>query len=264
MPAPRRLQQAQLRLHGARERAALVAEELALQQRLGQGRAVEADVRSAAPRGRAVNGLGEQLLADAGLAGDEDVDRAGRGALGQLVYAAHRLARARDRRRGQGDGQPLVAQGLRADKIGLRRAPLHDQYRRPDLDRFADRDAHAFAGFDDAVLDARSVHTPDILEEHRIADVQAGVRARCQRIVDADRVALAASDRERAGRGQIVRRVRVPPDDQQEHAGGVGALGGLGLGGLSHSGRVCGGEGGRGKTIAQLVQNGTTRAQVVP
>ena len=83
--------------------------------------------------------------------------------------------------------------------------------------------AHPLARFDDAVLDARSVHAADVFEVHRLADVQAGVRARRQRIVDADGVALAAPDGERARRRQIVGRVGVAPDDQQEGAGGVGA-----------------------------------------
>ena len=48
VPPRRRLQQARLGLHRAGERAPLVPEQLALQQRLGQRRAVEADIRSVA------------------------------------------------------------------------------------------------------------------------------------------------------------------------------------------------------------------------
>src|SRR5712691_2829199 len=52
---------------GTRERAALVAEELALQQGLGDGPAVDGDKRPVAPRAVRVNGPGHQLLARAAL-----------------------------------------------------------------------------------------------------------------------------------------------------------------------------------------------------
>ena len=57
---------------GAGEGAALVAEELALQQVLGQRRAVDRDQRAAAGDVAEVDRLGHQLLARAGLAGDQD------------------------------------------------------------------------------------------------------------------------------------------------------------------------------------------------
>jgi hypothetical protein len=57
---------------GAGERALLVAEQLALQQRLGERRAVEAHERGLRPGARVVDHLGDELLAGAGLAHDED------------------------------------------------------------------------------------------------------------------------------------------------------------------------------------------------
>ena len=59
----------------AGERAALVTEQLALEQRLGQRRAVEAQERLRRARRAPVHGLGEHLLADAGLAEDQHADR---------------------------------------------------------------------------------------------------------------------------------------------------------------------------------------------
>ena len=53
---------------GAGERAADVAEQLAFQQVLGQGAAVDADERAAAARAEPVDGLGDQFLAGARLA----------------------------------------------------------------------------------------------------------------------------------------------------------------------------------------------------
>ena len=56
---------------GARERAAHVAEELRLEQGLRQRAAVHGDERPLAPRAGVVDGLGDDLLAGARLAGDE-------------------------------------------------------------------------------------------------------------------------------------------------------------------------------------------------
>ena len=54
-----------------------MAEELAFEQVLGQGRAVDRDQRPAARDVAEVNRLGDELLAGAGFAGDQD--GAGRG-----------------------------------------------------------------------------------------------------------------------------------------------------------------------------------------
>src|SRR6202008_933278 len=58
-------------LGGAGEGALLVAEELALEQRVGQRGAVDGDERLAPARGEVVDGLGDELLAGAALALDE-------------------------------------------------------------------------------------------------------------------------------------------------------------------------------------------------
>jgi len=55
----------------ARERTALVSEELAFQQRLGEGRAVQLHEGALRPRAAFVNGGGDQLLARPRLARDE-------------------------------------------------------------------------------------------------------------------------------------------------------------------------------------------------
>ena len=55
----------------AGERAALVAEELALEQRLGERGAVQLDERLLGARAVLVDGRGDELLAGAALAGDE-------------------------------------------------------------------------------------------------------------------------------------------------------------------------------------------------
>ena len=57
---------------GAGERAAAMAEQLALEHVAGHRRAVERDERLLRARGMRVNGAGQDLLAGAALAGDED------------------------------------------------------------------------------------------------------------------------------------------------------------------------------------------------
>ena len=57
---------------GAGEGALLVAEELALQQARGDGRAVELDEGALPARAEIVDGAGDELLAGAGLPADED------------------------------------------------------------------------------------------------------------------------------------------------------------------------------------------------
>ena len=58
-------------LRGAGEGALLVAEQLALEQRLGQGGAVDRDERLAPPGREVVDRLGDQLLAGARFALDQ-------------------------------------------------------------------------------------------------------------------------------------------------------------------------------------------------
>src|SRR5204863_5673599 len=68
----RQLELAELLLVRVGERALLVAEELALEQRLRDGGAVERDERLSGARAPIVDRLRDELLAGAALAGDED------------------------------------------------------------------------------------------------------------------------------------------------------------------------------------------------
>jgi hypothetical protein len=69
---------------GAREGPALVAEELGLEQRLRQRRAVDADERAGVARALVVDEVRDALLPGAALAGDEHGALGGRHALGGL------------------------------------------------------------------------------------------------------------------------------------------------------------------------------------
>src|SRR5439155_553 len=70
-PAVRQLEAALAPLDGAGERTPLVAEDLALEQGLGNGRAVDRDEGPAAARRELMHGARDELLAGPAVAGDE-------------------------------------------------------------------------------------------------------------------------------------------------------------------------------------------------
>src|SRR5207244_4294375 len=81
---------------GAGEGALLVAEQLALQQLIRDGRAVEGQKRRPGSGAVLVDGAGDYLLAGAALAGDQHRDSLSRNAANGLVDLAHRGAGADD------------------------------------------------------------------------------------------------------------------------------------------------------------------------
>src|SRR5439155_24937601 len=81
----------------ARERAFLVAEDLAFEQRLGNCRAVDRDEGKARARAELMNRLRDELLACARLARDEDRSAGGRRLFDDLINLAH-LRRVADER----------------------------------------------------------------------------------------------------------------------------------------------------------------------
>ena len=101
--------------HGARERAAHVAEQRRLDELLGHGAAVEDDEGAGAPRAVAVDLLGEELLARARLALDEH-RRVARGDVGQQ---AEELAQLRVAPRER--AVALLVGGRELERLLLRR-----------------------------------------------------------------------------------------------------------------------------------------------
>ncbi len=126
----RRLETPLAAVHGPGERPLLVAEQLALEHPLRERRAVERD-EGAVPAGpRAVERLGDQFLARAALAADED----GGVRVDDLVHhiedALHRLASAEDAGKREGlvdGGLELEVVALQADALagGTNRLPEH-------------------------------------------------------------------------------------------------------------------------------------------
>ena len=89
-----RVELARLRAHGARERAAHVAEHLALHQVLGDGPAVDGDERAGLAVAALVDLARHELLAGARLAGDEHGHVHGRDAADLAIDLLHRVAGA--------------------------------------------------------------------------------------------------------------------------------------------------------------------------
>src|SRR5262249_47722102 len=107
--AARLLEATDARAVGAGERAALVAEELRLEQRLRQRRAVHLDQRPLAARRAAVDQPREHLLAGAGLAGEQHRRARRRHAPRTVARRAQRRALAPPLAR-EVAGEALVAQ----------------------------------------------------------------------------------------------------------------------------------------------------------
>ena len=83
------LEAARARRGGAGERALLVAEELALEERLGDRRAVEGDETRGGARTQVVDRARDDLLAGAALAGDQDRGLRGGDLVDQAVKLEH-------------------------------------------------------------------------------------------------------------------------------------------------------------------------------
>ena len=95
-PLVGQLEAADLLADGAGEGALLVAEQLALQQPRGDGRAVELDEGPVPARAQVVQGAGDELLARAGLAADEHRGVGGGDRLDLLQHPAQGGALADD------------------------------------------------------------------------------------------------------------------------------------------------------------------------
>src|SRR5438552_5826858 len=144
--AARHLEEALAILGGAREGAAAVAEELALEQALGERGTVDGDEEVVAARSGGVDGARHQLLAGTGLALEEDRGARAGDPGDQLEHVPHRLAGAHQL------GWPLdLAQVGVLDREPLVRAPelLHQPnvlaHQVESLDRAAEREPELLA-----------------------------------------------------------------------------------------------------------------------
>ncbi len=200
----------------AGEGAFLVTEELALEQRLRNGRAVEAQERAALALRALVNRLGEHLLADAGFAQEEDRNVALRGARGERVEALHLRIGEDGRAEARRSERRRLHRLVTAQRLvpGRGRVALNQDQHRADSQHVSDCDRDRFTVLQLIVArdsgarllgdrvpalfaqQGRTVRAAEIFDlDLRGADPQHHVVARDGRIVDANVVARAASDR---------------------------------------------------------------------
>ena len=192
----------------AGERAALVPEQLALQQRLGQRGAVEPDERVVAPGRAAMDPLGEHLLADAGLAGDQHGDLAARDALDQAMKDDHRLVADDNRaarcstvhRRAWSGELAWSRRHGRCKLVAIDRHEDHAELR--DLSRWQ---RAALAGAERDRRDPGTVRAAGVLDDHGVGEVQPGVEPRHRLLVDNDIAVVGPADRQRSRRRNRMR-----------------------------------------------------------
>ena len=149
----RALDRADARSSSAGERALLVAEQLALDQRRRNRAAVDNDERSAAARARLMNGLRQQRLARPGLALDQDSRVGACDARQRLEHTAHGD-------RSTNRAAEIIIGGKRL--LGVVLSKLEPQRREPDLEHGAGIDPGGF----DAVLPKKNsvggAHIPKV------------------------------------------------------------------------------------------------------
>ena len=159
--------------HGAGEGAARVAEELGLEQGLGNGAAVERDEAVLAPRAGLVDGARDHFLAGAGLAGDEHRRGAGRHGLDHLAEVAHQAAAADDAGQAVALFELLTQVGVLGAQPALLERRLEHVQQLLELERLADEVGGTALDGIDRVLDG-AVAGHDDADDPRITS-QRGV-----------------------------------------------------------------------------------------
>jgi hypothetical protein len=218
------LEQARPRVAGPRERPLLVPEQLTLEERLRQGRAVQRDegprgaVRSPMNRGR------EHLLPDARLPEQQEADGA-TGSQERFVIdpPEHRVLH----------DDPVVLDGPlrgREGTVGGQGSPQGrpssadpDVLTRTHLEPFPGHPVHGRRGPSSRVfitsVDEGSPGPNQIDHVDGVADSQLGVPGRDGGVMDAHIVGRVAADRDSTGRGQWIEgdRLRCQDDELQGH-----------------------------------------------
>src|SRR6185436_17184045 len=152
--AVRELELPRLALRRAGEGALLVAEELGLEQVLGNRRAVDRDKRPVVARAERVEGAREQLLAGAALALEEHRRVGGGGAVQRHRDLLQLRVVADDLRRAAALRQLLAQDQVFGGQPPLRQRPLDHQQQVLRIDRLREKVEGAFLHRRDGVLDA--------------------------------------------------------------------------------------------------------------
>ena len=204
--ARRGLEEARFGDRRAGEGAAVVAEELCLDELLGQRRAVDRDERTADPRRAGVDRPGDDVLAGPRLADEEHAQRRDGDALDQVDELLHR--------RGSKD-HPIGGRGERS--VVRQLTNEHDHGAEMDRRCLRDGDAHVrqeplvdrlcgVQGVEPGHEQARAVRAAQVLDAHRVAEVQTGVPSRDGGMVEVEVGAPAATKHDRTTRRQTMDR----------------------------------------------------------
>ena len=143
-----------LRCGGAGERALLVAEQLGLEQRLRNRRAVDRDERAVGARAERVQRPREQLLAGAALAFEQHGRVGRRGAVQRQRHLLQLRILADDLRRAAPLRELLLQEDVLGRQAPLRERALDHQQQMIGIDRLGEEVERAFLHRRDGVLDA--------------------------------------------------------------------------------------------------------------
>ena len=218
MPPCAGLEQPGLRRDRAGERALLVTEQLALEERLGQRRAVDATRTGLLARRAIVDRPRHHLLADAGLAEQEHADRADRDPIDDAMQLLHGVVVDHEAR--------SVAARRRGGRRGGPR--LEHDHDVAEVERVTGRERDPLVRGEPAVADPRAVRAAQILVLDARAEPQDAVAARDRRVVELDVGLARPADHELAQRRQRVRAQRAGGDHDERPRRCVAALPGGG------------------------------------
>ena len=193
--------------HGAGERAAHVAEQLGLEQRLGDRAAVDRHEPLRAARAVVVNGARDELLAGAGLAGDENRAAGLRHGLEQLEQLPHHLALADDALEAVPLLELLAQVGVLGAQPALLERRVDDVQQFVELERLLDEVARAALDGLDGVLHRAEAGDDDAddvgIERARLVEHRRAVGAAAEPQVGDDDV---EGERGRGDDGLLARR----------------------------------------------------------
>ncbi len=187
--------EARLGRHGARESAALMTKDLALEERLRERGAIDAHERRIPSRRLTMNGLGDEVLSNARLAKDEDADRYLGHAVNRRIESFHEGI-VDDRRIVPLERCRVVIR-FPAYVRSTRLDALHEQKRAPDGDRLARTKRMHDPRRDGCVSHAGTIGALAVLDGQG-PHVKPHVVSRRQRVAQAHVAVLGAADDEGA------------------------------------------------------------------
>jgi hypothetical protein len=199
-----RFEESRFGVRRARERALFVTEELAFEQVLGKGGAVESKKRHLLARRRPMEHLGDDVLAHARFSENEHVDGPGGYAGQHPVELAHHGVLHHDGPARQPHDRFVARRSGGLGSRARRRGAPHDENRGAHVHRFSDLDRYGHARLDPGAANGGSVSAVRVLDGELAARVQHEVRSRRERIRQSHVVCVGPPDPDGSGRGKTI------------------------------------------------------------